>query len=284
MTPGIVGLNYYVTSDRYLDERRQLYPPESHGGNGRIWYADVEAARVGRVGIRGHAAVLEEVWRRYGVPVAITEAHLGCTREEQMRWLGDAWEGAQEARRRGVDVRAVTAWALLGSWDWDSLVTRTRGHYEPGAFDVRGRTPRPTALATMVRALADGRTFIHPVMSRRGLVAAIDRRDRSCIATRAEGGAGVDPRRGRHVRPCRRASVREPAHSVRRPVAARPRRDRSDHGPAGCPNHRPWAIINAAGYVRVDDAEADRSRMPARERRRGRDSRGGVAKGRDSGC
>jgi hypothetical protein len=36
-------------------------------------------------------------------------------------------------------VRAVTAWALLGSYDWDSLLTRRRGNYEPGAFDVRRR-------------------------------------------------------------------------------------------------------------------------------------------------
>jgi dTDP-4-dehydrorhamnose reductase len=257
VTPGIVGVNYYVTSDRYLDERRQLYPPESHGGNGRIWYADVEAARVGQVGIRGHAAVLEEVWRRYGVPVAITEAHLGCTREEQLRWLGEAWEGAQEARRRGVDVRAVTAWALLGSWDWDSLVTRTRGHYEPGAFDVRGRTPRPTALATMVRALADGRPFIHPVMAGAGWWrSSTDGIARSSPpAQRAApvlilGAAGT----------LGRAVVRA-CDSRRIPYVALPRRDLDVTDPIMVQQavsiYRPWAIINAAGYVRVDDAEAD---------------------------
>ena len=35
-----------------------------------------------------------------------------------------------------VDMRAVTAWALLGSFDWNSLVTDTRGYYESGAFDA----------------------------------------------------------------------------------------------------------------------------------------------------
>ena len=34
---------------------------------------------------------------RYGLPVAITEAHLGATREEQMRWLTHVWREAQRA-------------------------------------------------------------------------------------------------------------------------------------------------------------------------------------------
>src|SRR5689334_1570311 len=43
--PDVVGLNYYVTSDRYLDHRIDLYPQSTWGGNGRIRYADVEAVR-----------------------------------------------------------------------------------------------------------------------------------------------------------------------------------------------------------------------------------------------
>ena len=49
-----------------------------------------------------------------------------------MRWILEAWDGAHSARRGGVDVRAVTAWALFGLMDWDSLVTTLNGHYEPG--------------------------------------------------------------------------------------------------------------------------------------------------------
>jgi dTDP-4-dehydrorhamnose reductase len=29
--------------------------------------------------------LLHEAWQRYGLPIAVTEAHMGCTREEQMR-------------------------------------------------------------------------------------------------------------------------------------------------------------------------------------------------------
>jgi len=54
---------------------------------------------------------------RYRRPIAVTEAHLGSTREEQLRWLKEIWDAAKVYGRR-VDVRAVTAWSLLGTYDW----------------------------------------------------------------------------------------------------------------------------------------------------------------------
>jgi dTDP-4-dehydrorhamnose reductase len=166
--PDIVGLNYYLTSDRFLDEHLERHSSRSQGGNGRLRYADVEAVRARPEGIVGHEAHLIEAWQRYRLPVAITEVHLGCTREEQMRWLLEAWHGAAAARERGADVRAVTVWAMLGSFDWDSLVTRQSGVYEPGVFDIRAPSPRPTALAPLVRELASGREPSHPVLASRG--------------------------------------------------------------------------------------------------------------------
>ena len=91
------------------------------------------------------------------MPVAITEAHLGSTREEQLRWLKEFWDCAVQLRARGVDVRAVTVWALLGSFDWDVLVTSSGDFYEPGPFDVRGPAPRRTALGRLMRDLSAGR-------------------------------------------------------------------------------------------------------------------------------
>lgn len=163
--PDLVGINYYPTSDRYLDERLELYPAHTHGGNGRQRYADVEAVRVHGQRIVGHSAVLEEVWQRYGSPVALSEVHLGCTVDEQLRWLVEAWGATERCAARGVDVRALTAWAAFGSIDWDSLLTRQAGHYEPGLYDVRGRNPRATELAEMVRMLADGQRPAHTVLS-----------------------------------------------------------------------------------------------------------------------
>ncbi len=83
--PDIVGINYYVTSDRFLDDRLGRYPTHLHGGNGRQRYADVEAVRVLPESIAGPQTLLHEASERYGLPLAITEAHLDCTREEQAR-------------------------------------------------------------------------------------------------------------------------------------------------------------------------------------------------------
>jgi dTDP-4-dehydrorhamnose reductase len=165
--PDVLGLNYYVTSERFLDERLDRYPAGAHGGNGEHAYADVEAVRVA-AGMGGYFPRLLELWERYRQPVAITEAHLGGPSEEQLRWLHEAYQAAEAARASGVDVRAVTAWALLGSFDWDSLVVHQRGRYEPGVFDVRGPEPIPTALAGLVQALARGERFDGSALSHPG--------------------------------------------------------------------------------------------------------------------
>ena len=162
--PDVIGINHYVTSERFLDERVEGYPPSTHGGNGRHTYADVEAVRVCEEGLVGPRSLLRQAWKRYRAPCAITEVHMGCTREEQMRWLLEVWRAAEGAREDGVDVRAVTIWALLGAFDWDSLVTRPAGRYEPGVFDLRGSSPRPTALSRLARDLCAGRVPDHPVL------------------------------------------------------------------------------------------------------------------------
>jgi dTDP-4-dehydrorhamnose reductase len=154
--PDIIGGNYYVTSERFLDHRRRRYPAVTHGGNGRHTYADVETVRVLADWSPSPASLLEEAWQRYRRPVAITEAHLGSTPNEQVRWLSQVWQEANRLQESGVDIRAVTIWSLLGACDWHCLVIREDGHYEPGVFDIRGPAPRPTPLASLARSLAAG--------------------------------------------------------------------------------------------------------------------------------
>jgi dTDP-4-dehydrorhamnose reductase len=158
----ILGANYYVTSDRFIDERPERVPPDRRFEGELGPYGETESVRRTAEGIVGHRALLGELWDRYGVPVAITEVHLGCTREEQVRWLLEAWDGALAARADGVDVRAVTAWGAFGLFGWDKLVTRDGGSYEPGLWDVRGPVPRPTALAKVASDLAAGRPVDAP--------------------------------------------------------------------------------------------------------------------------
>ncbi|MEW5930668.1 MAG: family 1 glycosylhydrolase [Gemmatimonadota bacterium] len=264
--PDVVGLNYYLTSDRVLDERTGHYPEWSYGGTPRHGYADVEAVRAWGPGILGHRAVLAEAWERYRLPVALTEVHLGCTREEQLRWLAEAWDAACGLRAEGVDVRALTVWSLLGAFDWNRLCTGERGFYEPGVFDLRGGTPRPTALAAMVRGLAGEGRHDHPVLGSPGWWR---RRSRLTYGPlRADGSASAgevdDAARPLLVTGARGTLGRELAHACAARglrALALTRREMDIAGPASVgralERFRPWAVVNAAGWVRVDDAERE---------------------------
>jgi dTDP-4-dehydrorhamnose reductase len=154
--PDILGVNHYLTSDRYLDERINLYPAATHGTNTRHRYADVEAVRVDLADDLGPAARLAEISSRYRLPVAVTEVHLGGPPDEQVNWFREVWNAAELQRANGYDVRAVTAWALLGSFDWNSLLVRNDNVYEPGVFDLRDGEPQPAALANILKEIANG--------------------------------------------------------------------------------------------------------------------------------
>lgn len=164
--PDVMGFNYYITSERFLDENRARWPAWSHGGNRRHRYADVHSVLAGKQA--GVQQLLAEAYQRFGIPLALTEVHMGCTREEQLRWLVEIYDGVAAARQAGVPVLAMTAWSVFGVYDWHCLVTRCENVYEPGLFDVRGPVPRPTALAAAWRAIARGRRPVHPVLAGSG--------------------------------------------------------------------------------------------------------------------
>jgi dTDP-4-dehydrorhamnose reductase len=151
--PHVIGIDHYVTSDRFLDHVLDRHAERCHGGNSLQRYADVEAVRIlERPGTSLRHIVIEAA-QRYRRPVALTEVHLGCTEDEQVRWLHDAWTTCEQLAASGVNVRAVTAWALLGCFDWDTLLTAGGNSYESGAFCVRQGNLRPTAVAEYIRTL-----------------------------------------------------------------------------------------------------------------------------------
>lgn len=274
--PDVIGINYYLTSERFLDERLDLYPPSTHGGNDHQAYADVEAVRVRAAGMAGPRELLVDAWERYHSAIAITEVHNGCTREEQLRWFMEVWNVAENLRREGVDIRAVTAWALLGSYDWNNLVTCSNGHYEPGVFDLRASRPRATVLAQALCELAAERKPDHPILAVPGwwndprrllygfavtdsgsLVPAFAEEanmnnapitaPRPILITGATGTLGKA-----FARLCEMRNL--PFQ-----LLTRQEMDIADQQSvvAALDRIEPWAIVNAAGYVRVDDAEHD---------------------------
>ncbi len=275
--PDVLGINHYLTSERFLDERTEHYPACSHGGNGVHNYADVEAVRVCAEGTAGPRALMKETWERYGLPLAVTEVHLGCTREEQLRWLKEVWDGAVSLRHEGVDVRAVTAWSLLGAYDWNSLVTRAEGYYEPGVFDLRGPRPRPTAIARMIRDLATGQLPDHPVLDTPGWWHRPERLLYPSVSCRSNdlgkeqfldfGKTEINNPKSR--RPLAIIGARGTLgrafarlcdlRGIQYHLLTRQEMDITDpvSVDAALSQLNPWAVVNAAGYVRVDDAERE---------------------------
>jgi dTDP-4-dehydrorhamnose reductase len=155
-------VNHYLASERLLDHRIELHPDRAIadrelGECGGVPYVDVDAIRNLRSGVLGLPALLRQACERYGRTVAVTECHNGASREEQTRWFVEVWNGVEALRAEGYDIPAVTAWSLLGSHDWNRMVTRFIGHYEVGVYDVRTGEARPTMLAPVLRDLAEGR-------------------------------------------------------------------------------------------------------------------------------
>jgi dTDP-4-dehydrorhamnose reductase len=273
--PDIIGVNHYLTSERFLDERLHRYPTNTHGGNGRDTYADVEAVRVCAEGTAGPRALMREAWERYQLPLAVTEAHLGCTREEQMRWLKEVWDGAQSLRREGADVRAVTVWSLLGAYDWNNLLTRSEGHYEPGVFDLRSPRPRPTALASLMRDLGQGREPQMAVLDSPGWWRRLERLCYPPVNRRPHGVTTTSHGVSMKDKPARPLLITGATGTLGRAFAricevrglsyrllSRREMDIADAASIerAMTEYEPWAILNTAGYVRVDDAESERER------------------------
>jgi dTDP-4-dehydrorhamnose reductase len=256
--PDVVGVNHYLTSDRFLDHRLDRYPVHLHGGNGRETYADTETVRVLDPAPAGLTTAITEAWQRYRTPIAVTEVHNGSTREEQLRWAAQVWDCAHDLTAKGADIRAVTAWSLLGSRGWNTLLTQD-GIYEPGLFDVSAGAPRPTALATLWRDLAQ-RAPRHPVADEPGWWQRPERllyaEARASVSTTAPSGrplliCGAGGMIGSgFVRACE-------ARGIAHVAADRTLVDVADPATiaAALREWDPWGVVNAAGWAGIDAAE-----------------------------
>lgn len=259
--PDVIGVNHYVTSDRYLDRDPACGPLPGAG------FHDHAAARLLDPAAAGLPGLLTQLHARYGRPIAMTECHLGCTRDEQMRWLLECWQACRAARQGGIDVIALTAWALTGSVDWDSLLTEARGRHEAGPFEVAGTRLRPTAQATLLRQLQAGDdpthgSAHHPVLAtpgwwRRGTRLGPDPAlpiapdgppaGRPLLIIGASGTLGRAFAGGCTLRGIAHVITDRATLPIDDPARIAAVVDQLD----------PWAVINAAGWVRIDEAEAE---------------------------
>ncbi len=166
--PNVIGANYYVTSERFLDTNIGRYPVSAHGGNGRHCYADVEACRYRPEGMEGLRVLLPELWERYRLRSRLPRCiSAGLARR---KYGGCSTRGKRHRNfaPSGVDLRAHNH---LGSARLVRLVQSVdprRGVLRIGAFDVRGPSHAPTAIAQAVRSLAKQQDFAHPAIPSAG--------------------------------------------------------------------------------------------------------------------
>ena len=158
--PDIIGVNHYLTSERFLDDRVDLYPPELRGGNGRDSYVDVEAVRVLADGADGPEQILRAAWERYGIPIAVTEAHNGCTREEQLRWMLEIWDAAVRLRNQGYGDsggdRVGAAWRIRLECTRDLRTRSLRtGRLRPSLAGASAHCSCPACAATCPRCASE---------------------------------------------------------------------------------------------------------------------------------
>ncbi|WP_210466532.1 family 1 glycosylhydrolase [Rufibacter roseolus] len=270
--PNVIGVNYYVTSERYLDERIIDYPWHTHGSNHYQRYADVEAVRVQAANPLGVQKILEQVCDRYDIPVAITEAHLCCTREEQMRWFAEVWDSASFLRNQGKNILGVTAWTLLGAYDWNTLLTQNNGHYEIGVYDLRSGEPAHTAVSKFLSGLTKQEER-HPVLQIDGWWKRACRSVYPPLAECPESwNMAAGPLRQLNNLTVQPLLITGATGTLGRafakvcdvrgiPYVLLSRQDMDIADEASVEEtlrkFQPWALVNTAGYVRVDDAESE---------------------------
>ena len=267
--PDVIGINHYHLSNRFLDHRLDYYPDWSHGGNGIDNYADVGAVDSGQTTMPSAGSIILEAWERYKIPLAVTEVHTMGNRDSQMRWLYEMWREAKRARAKGAQVLAITAWSLLGTYDWHKLCTTCEGFYEPGVFDLRSpdKKPRHTGLSRLIKELSKNGDSDHPILKRPGWW----RTPRRILWAPKDGAFSPVNFRSKYPPIVITGATGTLGQAFARICGARniPYRilNRSDMDISNITEVRkvlnklkPWAVINTAGYVRVDEAEDDEDR------------------------
>ncbi|RYG10161.1 MAG: SDR family oxidoreductase [Chitinophagaceae bacterium] len=190
----------------------------------------------------------------------------------------EAHDAVSQLKGEGADVRGMTVWSMLGAYDWNTLLTQNNNFYEPGAFDVRSGSPRPTAIAHLIKTLCEGKAPDHPVLDAagwwknpehvhfvfgmrkdaRGLPTIemmfpenlLSSSSRPILITGATGTLG---RAFAHI-----CNMRNISYAL----LSRENFDITNKAAVELviEKHRPWAVINAAGFVNVDAAEVSSER------------------------
>jgi beta-glucosidase/6-phospho-beta-glucosidase/beta-galactosidase len=118
----IMGTDYYVTNEHILQQ---------------------DGTSLGAGDCYGYYVIAKQYYDRYKMPVMHTETN--AIDSHSVQWLLKEWINLLRLREDGVPVIGFTWYALTDQMDWDSALTRPRGHVNTlGLYDLK-RHPRAVA-------------------------------------------------------------------------------------------------------------------------------------------
>ncbi|MBA2627155.1 MAG: hypothetical protein H0U85_04030 [Gemmatimonadales bacterium] len=152
----VMGLNFYPqwsTTQLYIDRRGRLAyrPVDEEGG--------------------GFATLIESYFRRYQLPIIVTETSARGTEDVRARWLEASVTAIRDLRARGVPVMGYTWFPLFTMLDWRYRFGRGPAEeyrLELGLYtlDSAERRWRPTPLVEQFRSyVADAESSVGGLMT-----------------------------------------------------------------------------------------------------------------------
>lgn len=103
----------------------------------------------------------QDYWRRYGLPLMITETSVTGSDADKLDWLRRSVDDCRQLRADGFPVIGYTWWPVIDHLDWDGAMLHQTGHIHPvGIYKLeRQRDNRllraPTGLRDGFRGLID---------------------------------------------------------------------------------------------------------------------------------
>ncbi len=118
--PDVLGLDYYPHSDWQLDYNH---------GNIRQRRADTP------IGLHG---VASSYWKRYGIPMMLTETSIEGKPINREIWLENNIEHIRRLREEGIPMLGMFWWPLIDQVDWDGALTHRIGKiHEVGLINLK---------------------------------------------------------------------------------------------------------------------------------------------------
>jgi beta-glucosidase/6-phospho-beta-glucosidase/beta-galactosidase len=118
----IMGTDYYITNEHVIRE---------------------DGTTIGAGDVYGYYVITRQYFERYRLPVMHTETNR--VSHVAVEWLWKEWMNLLRLREDGVPIVGFTWYGLLDMKDWDSALTKIRGHVNKVGLYTLDRRPRKVA-------------------------------------------------------------------------------------------------------------------------------------------